>query len=491
MRTPPSRAARAWTREEALVEVLRGRMAATGPTSAAAAAASLGVAAEDVTAALVSLETEGVILRGSFTPGARDLEWCDRALLARIHRYTLNRLRAEIEPVSPAEFMRFLFAWQHVEPGSRLAGVDGVRAAIAALEGFDLPAAAWERAILPSRVDRYDPAALDMLCLTGQVGWARLGPGDSNARRDAASRGAVRSAAARLAAATPVALFLREHAGVWRGPGEDVVPTARPPDLGDHARQVLDTIERRGASFSRELAVAGGLDEPLVEAALGELVAAGLVASDGFAGLRALMRGRGKRTDGYRTRSAGRWSRVGGEGTGLPADARIEAQARALLLRYGVVCRRVLARETNVVPWRDLTRALRRLEARGEIRGGRFVAGLAGEQFALPEAVARMREVRRTPGGGGLIVISAADPLNLTGLLTAGERVRATGGNRIVYRDGVPLAALEGDYIRPLAPLGDVSAAEVAAALTGRRAPAVGSGYVGRARTGMPAPAVP
>lgn len=215
--------------------------------------------------------------------------------------------------------------------------------------------------------------------------------------------------------------------------------------------------------------------------ALGELVAAGLVTSDGFAGLRAIVRpaaGRSSARDG-RANSAGRWSLLRCDDPGTPRDTAIEAQAWALLRRYGVVFRRLLAREANAAPWRELARTYRRLEARGEIRGGRFVSGMSGEQFALPDAVDRLREIRRSPGDGRLIPISAADPLNLTGIITAGEHVRAIETSRIVYRDGVPMAALQGDDLRPLAPIADAIAADVASALTGRRMPAVTSGFVG------------
>ena len=173
---PPSRAARVWTREEAIVEILRGRLALVGPTTAAALAASCAISESDAAIALAALEAEGVVLRGVFTASASQLEWCDRRLLARIHRYTLTRLRAEIEPVSPADFMRFLFAWQHVEPSARLTGLDGLRTIVAALDGFELAASAWERSVLPARLDRYERSMLDMLCLTGEVGWARLSP---------------------------------------------------------------------------------------------------------------------------------------------------------------------------------------------------------------------------------------------------------------------------------------------------------------------------
>jgi ATP-dependent helicase Lhr and Lhr-like helicase len=472
--TPPAgRASRGWSRDEAIVEILRGRLTLTGPTTAAALALPLSILESDASTALQALEAEGVVLRGHFTGG--ELEWCDRRLLARIHRYTLNRLRAEIEPVSPADFMRFLFKWQHADGLSRLSGADGLRAVVAALDGFELPARAWERTVLPARMDRYEPSMLDMLCLTGQVGWARLSAGS-----------------VQFAGVTPIALFLREHAEAWlslRDDG-DADPVVAP--LGPLARRALDVLQTRGASFFNEIATACGAEEAAMRAAIGELVSAGLVTSDGFAGLRAIARAR--RPDGApRDRgvdSAGRWSVLrprittdSASGPRITADHEraVEVQARALLRRYGVVFRRLLARETNAAPWRELAHVYRRLEARGEIRGGRFVTGMSGEQFALADAVDRLREVRRTPPDGRLIAISAADPLNLAGILTPGDRVPARSGSRLVYRNGVPLAAMEGDYVRPLAEFESSLAGDVATTLAGRKVPAVVSGFVGRA----------
>ncbi|HEY8849214.1 MAG TPA: ATP-dependent DNA helicase, partial [Thermoanaerobaculia bacterium] len=268
--------------------------------------------------------------------------------------------------------------------------------------------------VLPARMDRYDPSLLDTLCLSGEIGWAKSSNG--------------------------IVLFPREHADTWLG-GAPPPPAA----LSDAAQQIVDILRTRGASFLEH------------SEALDELVAAGLITSDGFFG----------------RKSAGRWSLV------PDANEDIEVQARALLRRYGVVFRRMLTRENAAAPWRELARVCRRLEARGEIRGGRFVTGMSGEQFALPEAVERLREIRREGPDGRLIVISAADPLNLTGILTSGERVRSVPTNRIAVRDGVPVSVMEGDYLRPLAELDPSSAAEAATALAGRRVP-VTAGYVGR-----------
>ena len=482
---PPGRAARAWTKEDALLELVRGRLTITGPTTARALAESVGVEDSDIDAALLTLESQGVVLRGHFSAPN---EFCDRRLLARIHRYTLNRLRAEIEPVSPADFMRFLFAWQHVDPSARLAGTDGLRSVIEQLDGYELAADAWERWVLRSRIDGYEPAMLDTLCLTGEVGWARLSAMDG--------------AVTEMGGTTPIALFLRNHIDNRRGADcstrSAVMTTASARDsraeqarplpvgepieraMGETARRVLDHLRQRGASFAHELVAACGVTADQISVALGELVSAGLVASDGFGGLRSMIRAAGgpKPARDGRALVAGRWFAL--PRPAAPDDEAVATQARILLRRYGIVFRRLLAREPAAFSWRELVGVYRRLEARGEIRGGRFASGMSGEQFALPDAVERMREIRRTARDGRLITISGCDPLNLTGLVDSGERVRALGANRLVYRDGVAVAAMEGDYLRPLCGFSADEASRVATALAGRPMPAVLSGFIGR-----------
>jgi ATP-dependent Lhr-like helicase len=448
---PPSRAARTWTREEALASVVKGRLTLSGPITAAALADLLNVPAAEVETALLALEAEGVVLRGAFTPDAQTVEWCDRVLLARIHRYTLNRLRAEIAPVTPAELMRFLFAWQHVDSASLLTGPDGLRAVLAQLDGVELPARAWEREVLRARIERYEPAMLDMLCLAGEVGWARLSTGPTQ-----------------VVGATPIALFLREHADTWLA--------LRPEGTATIDHPVLERLRTSGASFAHDLAAACRLTVDEVQAALAELVAAGCVSSDGPGGLRRII---GASAAGARRPGAdGRWFALP-VSTQISRDTAVDVLAWTLLRRYGVVFRRVVIPEASGVPWRELAAAYRRLEARGEIRGGRFVSGMSGEQFALPEAVERLREVRRSGPDDQLITISAADPLNFSGILTPGDRIRATTGSRVVYRNGVPIAAMEGDLLTQLAEVESAVAETAAAAAAGRRVPVV-TGYVGR-----------
>ncbi len=405
---PASRAARVWTREAAIVELLRGRLSIVGPTTAAALAESLAIPETDANAALLALEGEGAVLRGHFSPrggpfGSADFEWCDRRLLSRIHRYTLNRLRAEISPVTPADFMRFLFAWQHVEPSCRLTGIEGLREVLAQLDGVEAPARAWEREVLATRLDRYDPAMLDMLCLTGAVAWARLSSGPTQ-----------------VVGATPIALFLREHADAWlsltsgadpSGPAGQ--PSAFAEASADRERlapHILDYLRMHGASFANELAVACELNDEQLRAAIADLVAAGAVSSDGFAGLRSIVGASPNHSSARLNRAdaSGRWFALRAEATDTVREAAIETLAWTLLRRYGVVFRRVLTREAMNVPWRELARIYRRLEARGEIRGGRFVTGMSGEQFALPAAIEQLREVRRSPHDDRLMTIGGS-----------------------------------------------------------------------------------
>jgi ATP-dependent Lhr-like helicase len=429
------------TEEDALRAIVGGWLECVGPTTLAALAARTGLAESRVAIGLAQLERAGVALRGRYRPGASDEEWCDRALLARIHRLTLGRLRREIEPVDAAVLMRFFFRWQHVQPGTRLHGRQGLLAVLSQLEGLELPARAWESQVLPARVSAYQPDDLEHLCLGGAVAWGRLrvaAPAD-----DARLRGPGR--------AVPLAFVLREHLPWLLAPAAD--GTGLPPE----AAAVHDWLARRGASFAPDLARGTGLSPAAVEDALWTLVAHGLVTGDGVAGLRRLIDphddprgGRLRMLDGGRRRPlvpAGRWALLR-DGTETPPPAGAEDLARLWLHRWGVVVRELLAREACMPPWRELLPALRRLEARGEVRGGRFVAGLVGEQFALPEAVEGLRATRRRPTSVETIVVGAADPLNLIGILVPGARVPPGVHAVIAYRDGVAVEVGDDEAVR-------------------------------------------
>ena len=482
---PASLGDKAWKEEDALVEIMRGRLEGLGPVTIESLASDSALEPAQVEAALLKLEGEGFVIRGKFTPGTEQTEWSARRLLARIHSYTLNRLRQEIEPVSTNDFMRYLLAWQKVAPEHQMEGSESLRGIIEQLEGFEAPAAAWEGEILPARLVEYDPAWLDALCLSGEVVWARLTPPARTASTEPGNERARGSAPVRN---TPIALLLRKNFATW----SSVFPQATRNQLefSSTTEAVLDFLSMRGASFFTDIVDGTKLLKSQVEEALGELVAAGLVISDSFAGLRALLTPSSKKTNAaarrkhrqpvYQMSSAGRWSLLNRVGQAfLPVSTSndpeaVEDVARILLKRYGVVFKRLLEREGIALPWRVLLRIYHRLEARGEIRGGRFVAGISGEQFALPEAVAMLRALRRartgsmdfgfrspaviesapgslavgaagTPSSSAedMISVSAADPLNVVGIITPGSRVTAFTSNRILYNAGEPTAVME------------------------------------------------
>ena len=482
-----------WTFEEAIVEILRGRLEGLGPVTMQFLADSSGLSTNDIETGLLRLEAEGFVIRGKFSPGATETEWCARRLLARIHSYTLNRLRQEIEPVATADFIRFLLAWQKVAPDHQMEGSESVRAIIEQLEGFEAPAASWEGELLPSRLAEYDPAWLDALCLSGEIVWARLTPPAGATRAAANEDGVERARGAAPVRNTPIALLRRKNFAIWNS----VFPQPSPSELefSTTTRMVQDYLTTRGASFFTDIVEGTRLLRAQVEESLAELVANGLVVSDSFAGLRALLTPGSRKTQAaakrkhrqpvYEMSSAGRWSILNRDSVKPKSDKlksveqplaeTVEEIARILLKRYGVVFKRLLEREGISLPWRVLLRMYHRLEARGEIRGGRFVAGISGEQFALPEAVGMLRAIRRAGrmtegtfrGGavvqdevfrGGhrppfsemgdqnaesLISISAADPLNLVGIITPGGRITAHTSNRILYRNGEPITVLE------------------------------------------------
>ncbi len=414
-----------------------GFMMTAGPQTAAQIGAALALAVDRVDIALARLEADGRVLQGHFAE-VQSLEWCERGLLQRIHRRTIGTLRERVRPVAPAELVRFLLRWQHVMPGTRLHGVEGVAKVVEQLEGLELPAAAWERDLLPARVADYTPAMLDELCLSGEVAWARLRVTPPEAELNPRAR------------AGAVGLFARTHAGWLIDP---YARTDEAPSTWAHlsplAREVAALLERRGAAFVADLAATlnpGGPNptiDPMtkIEDALWELVRTGAATSDGFAGLRSLLT---PRADRPRRGVAGRWSLLhrdaprraedaGPFGDGSPVEL-----AWAYLRRWGVMMRQLLVRESAAPPWRELVAVYRRLEARGEIRGGRFVSGMSGEQFALPEAVEALRALRSAPLAPEEVSVAATDPLNLVGILTPGPRVASVGGHLVVYRNGVP-----------------------------------------------------
>ena len=434
--------------DEAVLKTVQGWMTHLGPTTSAELGDLIGVSPDEVEKAMLRIEATGAILRGQFRPANRaeqhqsEHEWCERRLLARIHRLTVATLRKQIEPVTAAQFMNWMLRWQHMAPGTQVRGEHGTLEVIRQLQGYEIPASAWERFVLARRITDYDPAHVDQLCLSGAVGWGRLSPHPATLE-DGGANGAEpgrenrrRVIPTRVA---PIAFFVREDAD-WMRPHHPGAEDSETSYLSPAAQAILQLLKHRGALFFPDMVRATGKLKAEVETGLWELVAAGLVTADGFENLRALVTPKhvSGATFGKARRprhATGRWSLLHTDAADRERAA--ESCCWMLLRRYGVVFRDLLARETNLPRWRELQIAFRRLEDRGEIRGGRFVDGFVGEQFALPVAVESLRAHRKLPLTGERVVIAAADPLNLVGIIVPGERIPAISGRNVTFRDGV------------------------------------------------------
>lgn len=460
--------------ETVVAEIIRGRLEGLGPVTARRLALDMGLAEPDIVFALNTLQAEGFVFRGRYTPlvpGAVETgeEWCERRLLQRIHRYTIDAHRDSIKPVSLQTYMQFLFRHHEVRDVGPQAGVpepanhESLARVLRRLDGVSAPASAWERELLPGRLPGYDPAWLDMLCISGRVSWGKYltaGPGRSSRDGDTTARkaGPVKS--------TPINIIARENTDLWQalaGGGDD-----RESVLGSDARQVLAELGAKGASFFPDIVAGSGLLRTRVEAALAELVSHGLVTSDSFAGMRALLspanrrqrndrQGRRRRV-AYDIENAGRWTMMGRMSPAGGVDEQaLERLIEIYLDRWGVISRKVLEKETQAPPWRQLLLKLRRMELQGSVRGGRFIAGIGGEQFALPETVKALRACARelqeqAEDRVSRVVINAADPLNLVGVILPGRKVPAVARNRVLFENGLPVAVLEKDEMVLLRP---------------------------------------
>ena len=484
-------------KEAALVELVRARLECSGPVTETQLTELFETSRTEISTALLALQNEGYAMQGRFSTEAEETEWCERGLLARMHRYTIRSLREEIQPVTVANYMRFLFDW-HGMGELRPEGDDALLAALEKLEGCAIPAAAWEKDILPSRLNNYSNAALDRLCSSGRIVWTRLSTSRHKTKWDEVSANKTV-----LLRNTPITLIARENLDLWQKlqpPG-----AAEGPRLASLAEKTLDVLLRQGASFFIDLVHQTGLLRTQVETALAELAACGLVTSDSYAGLRALITPESKRP-GYargkrrRTRTsilndidaAGRWSAIlapaGNPDHPAPGawpgtdENTLTAVVDTLLKRYGVLFRKVLERESGLPPWRELLYTCRRMEARGEMRGGYFIEGCSGEQFARAEAVALLRKQKNKPQGLPPVVISATDPLNLIGSVLPGERIPAVHTNRILFNNGLPVAKQLNGATTFLTDVDPASRWEIDNLLTRRRNPA---GFVNRPPAGM------
>jgi len=467
-----------WSKESALREIVRGRLEGMGPVTAERLAQDIGLPEKEIDLALLTLENEGFVFRGRYTPEVEKEEWCERRLLQRIHRYTIDIHRRSVQPVSLQDYMRFLFDRHQITSDPLPTGLESLEKALDRLEGISVPAAAWEADILPARVDRYDPNWLDMLCMSGSFVWGRFYQSKTTVN-DGKRAGVIKSA--------PINFISRSNMDLWQAL---MINQAEPLIFSANADLIKKDIESHGASFFEDIVKRTRLIKTQVENGIAELVAVGQVTSDNFTGLRALLtpssyklnsqRARRSRTNTYGMERAGRWSLITNETDGMPLDSsQIERLIFVYLKRWGVLFKQVLEKEFSPPPWRILVHALRKLELKGTLRGGRFIAGAVGEQFALPETVDRLRQISKEKKQSQLIALSATDPLNLFGIILPGKKVARVAGNRVLYRDGVPIALLESKEVKYL---GDVEGVreEIQQALIRRTFPPALRAYLGK-----------
>ncbi len=473
--------------EDALREIIRGRLEALGPVTIQELAIASGLPEDKIQFALLTLETEGFVFRGHFTsptPGVGEVEWCERRLLQRIHKYTIESLRQSIQPVSVQDFMRFLFRFHKMHDDNEQTGPEILKNVLEQLEGYEAPAAAWETDLIPGRMAGYDPSWLDVLCMSGKIVWGRFNL-PKRILENGKKTGPVKS--------TPISLVPRSHVNLWRQLADQ---NGEERELISGAQKILEHLKMNGASFFDDIAVQTKLLKTQVEEGIAELVANGLVVSDSYSGLRALLTPQHNKPSSYRLPNdrrrgralfgidhAGRWSLM----PRLPESEKEELAYELLeelvfvyLRRWGVLFRSIMEKESFAPPWRVLVRVLRRMELRGELRGGRFVAQVSGEQFALPETVDYLRDIRQKTKTQELISISAVDPLNLLGIILPGKRVANLTSNRIVFQDGVALAVLEGKEVKFLKELPPAEQWPVEKALIRRKFPTKLKYYLGK-----------
>ena len=478
----PARLQREVARTDAWVALVRGRIEHSGPTTADQIGVRLGLEENFVGSALEALEGQGTVIRGhfmdheqpsGFNGTASTVEWCDRRLLARIHRLTLHGLRQQVQAVEPRAFLRFLANHHHLSASNRWGGAVGVREAIAQLQGFELPAGAWEQRVLTARVAEYDPQWLDNLFLSGEVVWGRLnGP-----RRDADEKPSM----AAMTRVVPISLCLREELSTLLSPEREMAGVP----LRGGAQQVLEALTSRGALFFGELKAVTQLLPSHLEEALRELAALGLITSDAFAAVRTIVEGEKKHRSRRRcapralhaaTAPIGRWSLFPGAVVASSRQEYLDTWCRQLLRRYGVLFRDLLARETSAPTWQELLGTLRHMELKGDIRGGRFVSQVAGEQYALPAAVDELRKSREQASGPAeesWIVLSAADPTNLFGVITKDPRIPATHRNALVVQSGRVIASRQAGVVEFHEPVDSAAQWEMRRAMLLGRKPQV------------------
>jgi len=481
-RLPDSLRNQQWQEEDAVREIVRGRLEGSGPITASQLAGDSSLELEAIEAALLALEVEGYVFRGQFTTtplpkASAETEWCERRLLQRIHRYTIDAHRKAIKPVSIQNYLQFLFQRHQLQTEFEESGpqrlplsIDGqtrLQASLALLDGIAAPAAAWEADIFPARIRDYDPNWLDVMCISGRIAWGRFtAPASKTAGEQRRKAGPIRS--------TPIILASRENLDIWQALA--CADTGGPDRLeaGHEAVLIAQDLKQHGASFVTDILGRTGLLKTQIEQGLAELVSLGRATSDSFTGLRALLtpndrkpgtRSRPGRRAMFGIEDAGRWSLLVSPQVGSPqaepekssrqpdsplTNEQLERLVHIYLQRWGVLFRKALEREAFAPPWRDMLRVLRRLELQGTLRGGRFVAGINGEQFAYGDTIDELRKAARQHRDGNVqeyVVLAAADPLNLLNLMSPNSRLPRLANNRVLFNNGVPLAVLQGEQV--------------------------------------------
>lgn len=433
--------------EDALKTIIRLRMSSMAPRESGDLAKELGLMITTIDSALFALEAEGILVRGNFSP-EKGNQWCDRQMLSRIHRVRIRQSRFTVSPVPHPDFMRFLFHWQGITRNPPLQEASGLAFILEQLEGFEAPARSWEREILPARLLHYDPAWMDQLCLSGRFAWLRI-YGRKTRTPSIATIG--------------ISLVKRRNLSLWEGLGtsEHIME-----ELSSTAHALLMCLRNNGALFFDDLLKASGLIASQAEKGILELIARGLLHADGFSGLRTLLlpelqRQRFQKRSMSAMEESGRWNLLK-----RPPDPNLEAEIREATLnlaletwlkRYGIIFKSLIAREESSLPWSELMSLLRRKEARGEIRSGRFISGVEGQQFAHPEAAEELSRMSAQKKDGAMVLLSARDPLCLPGIFTPSFSLPQISGNRVAYRDGIPIALRRAGKIEFLTDVGSDS----------------------------------
>ncbi len=461
-----------WSAAEALRDIVRGRLSGLGPVTAATLASDLRQPEQHVETALIALQSEGFAMQGHYSPSARGgpPQWCERRLLQRIHRYTIDLHRRSIKPVSIETFTEFLFqrhglrTCETSETAPLLESQARLQDCVELLDGIAAPAACWENDIYPARIGACDPHWLDLLSISGRLAWGRYSQPSAKQR----GGGPIKT--------TPITMAMRRNLDIWQALANAGAESAQAAEPGAIACRIEQDLASHGASFFDQIQSRTGLLRTQLEQGLAELVGLGRLSSDSFAGLRALLLPEHRKSGARRRRrapslgieDAGRWNlleirrqtEAAQSGRRSAAwDALDEEQLQRLieihLERWGVICRAVMVRESLAPPWRVLLPALRKLELQGKLRGGRFVAGLPGEQFARAETVDALRKFGREQRPQRHFVLSAADPLNLLHLVMPGHSLPRLAKNRVLYRGGKPLAVLAAGKISLFAEAGN------------------------------------